>query len=120
MTKFREYDAMRMRERRKYDEDFIIRDKFRCLLRRGIKKYGYVKSNKTLEILGADYEFVREYIASKFVEGMSWDNHGKWHIDHIIPVSSAKTYEEFCKLNHYTNFQPLWEEDNRRKGCKIL
>lgn len=120
MEKFREYDAMRKRDRRKNDEEFIVREKLRCVLRRGIKKYGYIKDNKTLEILGADYEYVREYISSMFVEGMSWDNHGEWEIDHIIPVSSAKTYDEFCKLNHYSNLQPLWMSDNRSKGSKIL
>ena len=43
---------------------------------------------------------------------MSWSNHGKWHLDHIIPISSARTKEEAIKLNHYSNFQPLWAIDN--------
>lgn len=51
---------------------------------------------------------------------MSWENHGEWHIDHIIPLSSAKNEEEIYKLNHYTNLQPLWKEENLSKGDKIL
>ena len=51
---------------------------------------------------------------------MSWDNYGDWHIDHIIPLSSAKTEEEIYKLAHYTNLQPLWAEDNIKKSNKIL
>lgn len=51
---------------------------------------------------------------------MTLDNYGEWHLDHIIPISSAKTEEEVIKLNHYTNFQPLWAEDNWNKGNKIF
>lgn len=51
---------------------------------------------------------------------MTWNNYGKWHIDHIIPISSAKTEEEVIKLNHYTNLQPLWAKDNLKKGNKII
>jgi hypothetical protein len=56
----------------------------------------------------------------KFTEGMSWDNKNEWHIDHIIPLSSAQTEEELYKLCHYTNLQPLWAEDNLRKSNKIV
>jgi hypothetical protein len=51
---------------------------------------------------------------------MTWDNHGEWHIDHIIPISSGKTEDEVLKLCHYTNLQPLWKEDNLKKSDKIL
>jgi hypothetical protein len=49
---------------------------------------------------------------------MSWENHGEWHIDHIVPLSSAITEEELRKLSHYTNLQPLWATDNLSKGSK--
>lgn len=53
---------------------------------------------------------------------MNWDNRGLygWHIDHIIPLSSAKTEEEVYKLCHYTNLQPLWAKENLSKGNKII
>jgi hypothetical protein len=79
--------------------------------------------NKTYnDIIGCSPEFLKEYLENQFAEGMSWDNHGQysWHIDHIIPLSSAKTDEEIYKLCHYTNLQPLWAEDNLRKSNKIL
>lgn len=52
---------------------------------------------------------------------MSWENHGLfgWHIDHKIPLSSAKDEEELKKLCHYTNLQPLWAIDNIKKRDKI-
>lgn len=51
---------------------------------------------------------------------MSWGNYGDWHIDHIIPLSLAKTEEETYKLCHYTNLQPLWAKDNLTKGNKLI
>ena len=53
---------------------------------------------------------------------MSWDNYGLygWHIDHIVPLSNAKTEDDFYKLCHYTNLQPLWSLDNLKKSNKIL
>lgn len=50
---------------------------------------------------------------------MSFDNQGEWHLDHIIPLATAETEEEIIRLNHYTNFQPLWAFDNLSKGSKI-
>jgi len=50
---------------------------------------------------------------------MSWDNHGKWHIDHIKPISSF-TEETIMQANHYSNLQPLWAAENLSKGAKII
>jgi hypothetical protein len=85
-----------------------------------LKSKNITKTNKTFDIVGCTPEFLKEHLEQQFTEGMSWDNQGKWHIDHIIPLSSAKTEEEIYKLCHYTNLQPLWAEDNLNKGCKIL
>jgi len=61
---------------------------------------------------------------------MNWDNQGLysknrfnigWDLDHIIPISSAKTEEDVIRLNHYTNFQPLCSKINRDiKRRKII
>lgn len=83
-----------------------------------IKNGGYSKNTKTCSILGAEFDVVKKHIESMFKDGMSWSNHGKWHIDHIIPVASAKNEEELLLLNHYTNLRPLWAIDNLRKGAK--
>jgi hypothetical protein len=78
------------------------------------------KTRNTEEIIGCSVEMLKEYLESKFVEGMSWENHGEWHIDHIIPLSSGKTDDEIYKLSHYTNLQPLWKDDNLKKSDKFL
>lgn len=79
------------------------------------------KTRKSFDIIGCSPEFLKEHIEKNFTEGMSWDLMGKYiHIDHIIPLSSAKTEEEIYELCHYTNLQPLWAEDNLKKSNKIL
>jgi hypothetical protein len=94
-----------------------------------IKKCIVRKSKKTNEILGCSYDFLKSYLESKFEPWMTWDNYGLytgetnigWDIDHIIPLSSAKTEEEIVKLNHYTNLQPLCSYINRYiKKDKII
>jgi hypothetical protein len=79
------------------------------------------KKNNTFDIVGCSPIFLKEHIEKKFTEGMSWSNRGLfgWHIDHIIPLASAKTEEEVYKLCHYTNLQPLWAKDNLKKGKKL-
>jgi len=78
------------------------------------------KTKKSFDIVGCSPQFLKEHLEKQFIGGMSWENQGDWHIDHIIPLSSAKTEEEVYKLCHYTNLQPLWAEDNLKKGTKIL
>lgn len=85
-----------------------------------LKKINITKKNKTFEIVGCTPEFLKEHLENQFVSGMTWENRSEWHIDHIIPLSSAKTEEELYKLCHYTNLQPLWAEENMKKGNKIL
>ena len=70
-------------------------------------------------LTGEDYE---EYqLQKQFAFDMSWSNvlNGEIHIDHIIPLDSAKIEEDIYRLCHYTNLQPLWAEDNLSKGCKL-
>ena len=85
------------------------------LIYMSLKLKGYKKNNRTEKILGCNFNEFKEYIESKFEPWMNWDNHGKytgnknetWHIDHITPLSSAKTEEDIIKLNNYKNLQPL-------------
>jgi hypothetical protein len=71
--------------------------------------------------LGCSIDEFKKHIESQFVEGMSWDNQGKWHIDHIVAIKyrdggNLPTVEEILARLHYTNTQPLWREDNLKKG----
>jgi hypothetical protein len=88
-------------------------------IRSSIRSRNFKKRTKTSEILGCSMQEFMVYIESTFQDGMSFDNYGDWHLDHIIPISRAKSYEEAIELNHYTNFQALWKIDNLRKYNKF-
>jgi hypothetical protein len=111
---------VKLKERLLLDPIFKLKKEIRSVIRDGIKRNGYTKKSKTYDILGIEYEGFKIYFESLFSVGMSWNNHGEWHYDHIIPLSTSTTYDEVIKLNHYTNLQPLWAEDNLKKGSKIL
>ena len=105
--------------RKQKDSLFKLRCNVYNLIYVSIKKQGYSKKTKTFKILGCSFEEFKSHLEKQFVDGMTWNNMGKWHLDHIYPVSLAKDEEELIKLNHYTNFQPLWATDNIKKSNKI-
>ena len=99
---------------------FKLRCNISTLINNSIKRNNHRKISKTSDILCCSIDDFKKHIENKFTEGMNWENAGKWHLDHIYPVSLAKDEEELLKLNHYTNFQPLWAIDNIIKGNKII
>jgi hypothetical protein len=104
----------------KSDHIFSLKRRIRRLITISISNKGYSKKSKTCEILGCDYKTLIFHLESTFTEGMSWDVRDKLHIDHIVPMASAKTEEDVIRLNHYTNLQMLWAADNIKKGAKII
>lgn len=113
--------AMSARHKQRYKEDelYRIKWKFREALRSAFRRIKANKPAKTETLLGCSWEEARLNIESKFLPGMSWDNHGKWHIDHIRPVSNFMT-NEVHKMNHINNLQPLWALDNLQKSGKYI
>lgn len=89
---------------------------FRSQIKRALS-YNY-KSGTWAKMLGCSVEDCKKYLESKFQFGMTWENHGKWHIDHVRPISSFDL-SELETAFHYTNLQPLWAIDNLRKGAKF-
>jgi hypothetical protein len=81
---------------------------------------GWKKQNKTNVELGYSSSDLRIHLEKLFVDGMSWNNHGKghgkWHIDHVQPISSFELGTPPDIVNALSNLQPLWEEDNLSKG----
>lgn len=105
--------------RRKNDLKYKILCNLRTRINSALKRNS--KKGKTLELLGCDITFLRTYLKNLFAEDMSWNNYGKWEIDHIIPCSffNLSKQAEQQKCFHYTNLQPLWKKDNLEKRDKI-
>jgi hypothetical protein len=107
-----------IKTRRKNDPQFALRraitNRTHCFMRQR-RAQGSVT-----EAIGCSWQELYAYIESKFQPGMTWKNRGKWHIDHIKPLSSFDLTdpEQFRQAAHYTNLQPLWALDNLKKSNK--
>lgn len=104
------------RNRLATDVNFRLRHNLRARMRAAVRGLG-VKSS--ISLIGCSMQDLRSYLESKFQIGMSWNNHGEWHIDHVKPLSAfdltdATQLKAAC---HYTNLQPLWASDNLKKGA---
>tara|TARA_R110001592_G_C12947866_1_gene731056 strand:+ start:117 stop:884 length:768 start_codon:yes stop_codon:yes gene_type:complete len=116
----KEYTREYTRERRKTDPNFKLLANLRSRIWKILK--GANKSKRTMELIGCTLDELWTHLESKFTEGMTRQNHGKWHIDHIMPCVSfdLTNPEQQAKCFHYTNLQPLWAFDNISKGAKII
>ena len=117
------------RQRRRKDPLFRLKSNYRRSCLKAFQSISQKKNVKSLKLLGLKtWQQLVKHLSKQFYdhpktgEEMTFDNHGfhGWHIDHIIPLSTAKTEEDIIKLCHYTNLQPLWAEENLRKSDKIL
>lgn len=104
-------------ERRQHDNLFKLKGQVRVMLRDSFKRKGLKKSYHTEDILGCSLDFFHGYLLKTWAEnyGTKW-NGEPCHIDHITPLSSAKTEDDIIKLCHYTNLQLLTPKDNLKKG----
>ena len=116
--KYRQNHPEKSREYKQRDYVKII-DRLRYRLWYVLKRFNNNKQNSILGILGCSSKEFKKYLENQFDDNMNWDNYGKWHIDHIIPLSSAKNIDELENLFHYKNCQPLWARDNLRKANKL-
>jgi hypothetical protein len=115
-----QYNKIYKKDRKLTDPLFKLKLNIGVLIRNCIRIQKYSKTSKTHQILGCSFEDFKTHLQNQFTKGMSWENAGEWHLDHIYPVSLAKDEEELIRLNHYTNFQPLWAKDNLKKSNKII
>jgi len=109
--------------KRNNDIRFKISDNLRKRVFHALKNN--IKSLDTMLMVGCEIDYLLYYIQEQFKPGMAWDNYGnkkgQWNIDHIRPCASfdLSKPEEQRKCFHYTNLQPLWAEDNRKKSSFI-
>ena len=116
-SKINEYHKNRL----KNDPVYKVKYNFKMALLKAFKRNGFSKNSNSVNILGCSYEELKNHIESLWEPWMSWDNHGLyngeegygWDIDHVKPLSTAKTEEDIIRLNHYSNLQPLCSKINR-------
>lgn len=124
-TQIREAARRRLDAAREYSRDYYqtnIQRRLKTLLqvrvRRALLDQQAEKSQSTAAELGCTIEELARHFESRFSKGMTWENIGKWHIDHIRPCASFDLTDRVQQSQcfHYTNLQPLWAEDNLRKS----
>jgi len=104
----------------KEDPLFALKKRLRSLMSNAFRSVASSKNAKTEKILGCTFEQFVGHIERQFLPGMAWSNRSEWHLDHVIPLATAKTLEDVTRLNHFTNYRPLWAADNISKGAKVL
>ena len=107
------------RKRYHNDIDFKLTELLRSRLRLALKRDS--KSGSAVGDLGCSIRQFKLYIENQFESGMSWDNYGEWHLDHVQPLSSFDLTDrsQFITACNWLNYQPLWASDNIRKGALI-
>lgn len=111
------------RRRHRYKTD--LNYKLRCNLR--ARLYGALrrgrKSARTMDLLGCTIEHLKKHLEEQFTDGMTWQGimDGDIHVDHIKPCASFDLSDPVQQREcfHYSNLQPLWAEDNRKKYTSI-
>lgn len=110
----------RVKERRQIDIDYKIKTNLRSRIYKAIKRNS--KSESSMLLIGCSVEELKVYLSKMFKEGMSWDNYGEWHIDHIKPCASFDLSDTAQQKEcfHYSNLQPLWAIENIKKSDQLL
>lgn len=110
--------------RNRYATDDNLKTKVLCsgMLKRTLKATNSTKDTRTYEMLGYCNEQLKKSIESKFLEGMSWDNYGDWHVDHAIPITRfiKDGIEDPAIINALDNLIPMWAEHNKEKSERTL
>lgn len=100
------------------DVEFHLKEVISARMR-GALRHNY-KSKSTEELIGCTIPELRAHLEKQFKPGMTWDNHAitGWHIDHIVPCDTfdLSNLDQQKMCFHYTNLQPLWYEENIKKG----
>jgi len=118
-------EKKRVYEKNKKDSDPIYKliSNFRTAIYQVLKENNVDKNGHYFEILKYSPVELISHLENQFKDGMTWDNYGDWHVDHIRPISIHNIKEigdeEFMKCWSLNNLQPMWGEENIRKSNKI-
>lgn len=107
-----------IKRRRQTEPLFAVKARMASRVRDALLAKGLKKESTTEEMLGCNIEEFKAHIERQFLRGMSWENSGLWHIDHIVPCASASDESELIALFHFTNLRPVWAKANLAKSSK--
>lgn len=70
------------------------------------------------QLLGCTLLEYKSFLEKQFEPGMTWDNWGRWNVDHVVPVSSVNLCDPLTrvKIFHYSNTRPMWTDKNLKKS----
>jgi hypothetical protein len=124
IDKWRETKRTYEKTRKANDPIYKLINNFRTAIYQVLKENNVKKNGHYFEILRYTPDELINHLEPKFTEGMTWDNYGEWHVDHILPISSFQIQEigdeQFIKCWELNNLQPMWGEENIKKSNKIL
>jgi hypothetical protein len=84
---------------------------------------GTKRNRKWESLVGYGINDLVVILERKFIDGMSWDNYGEWHVDHIIPISAFNFEKpedlDFKRCWSLSNLQPMWGDVNRSKKDSV-
>lgn len=111
-TRYREY----YEERLATDSLFRLKHHLRVRLRNAL--HGRSKSARTMELVGCSIEELRAHLEQQFINNMTWENYGQWHVDHRVPCAAwdLSDPEQQRACFHWSNLQPMWGTENSSKG----
>ena len=123
IDKHREYKRKYQQHLRDTDPTYKLISYFRTAIYQVLKESNVEKNKHYFDVLQYTPEELITHLELQFKDDMSWDNYGKWHVDHIKPISSFNIVdmgdEEFMKCWSLSNLQPMWGEENIRKSNKF-
>lgn len=104
-------------ERRK-DPIQNIKDRLNRRIHHALKQFKETKKMRSVDFIGCDIDSLMIHLSSTFKEGMSWENRGLWHIDHIKPCAmfDHSLITEILKCWNFSNLQALWKSENLKKS----
>ena len=122
--KWRENKRLYQKKRKDSDPLYKLISNFRTAIYQVLKENNVVKNGHYFEILKYEPQDLIVHLEKQFKDDMNWKNYGKWHVDHILPISSFDIKEigdgEFMKCWSLENLQPLWGEENIIKSNKVI
>ena len=108
------YHNKYMKDKMQNDSVFKLKALLRSNIYNAFKRKNMIKDEKAEQILGCNIDEFVQYLLQTFKDNYGYEYNGteEVHIDHIVPLATAKTKQDIKKLCNYKNLQLLKAHDN--------